>query len=165
MNFVAEINVMPLKELLDPQGKAVLGGLSNLGIKSIGDVRIGKHIQLQIDATNADAAKNIWVNERVRIKKFDAHFHLLHTWNLRDSTNSKNLNGPSVTFICGEDLHHNIWFTDSNSVFKIDAVNHKVDSSFNDKLKKNNPAYNVHSSICSSSLKLNQVSKITQADP
>lgn len=59
MNFVAEINVMPLKELLDPQGKAVLGGLSNLGIKSIGDVRIGKHIQLQIDATNADAAKNI----------------------------------------------------------------------------------------------------------
>ncbi len=50
---------MPLKELLDPQGKAVLGGLSNLGIKSISDVRIGKHIQLQIDATNEEAAKNI----------------------------------------------------------------------------------------------------------
>ena len=59
MNFVAEIKVMPLKELLDPQGKAVMGGLSNLGIKSIGDVRIGKHIQLQIDATNEEAAKNI----------------------------------------------------------------------------------------------------------
>ena len=59
MNFVAEIKVMPLKELLDPQGKAVLGGLSNLGIKSISEVRIGKHIQLQIDATNEEAAKNI----------------------------------------------------------------------------------------------------------
>ena len=52
MNFIAEIKVMPLKELLDPQGKAVMGGLSNLGIKKIGDVRIGKHIQLQIDASN-----------------------------------------------------------------------------------------------------------------
>ena len=59
MTFVAEIKVMPLKELLDPQGKAVMGGLSNLGIKSISDVRIGKHIQLQIDATNEEAAKNI----------------------------------------------------------------------------------------------------------
>ena len=33
MNFLAEIKVMPLKELLDPQGKAVMGGLSNLGLK------------------------------------------------------------------------------------------------------------------------------------
>ncbi len=36
MNFIAEIKIMPLKELLDPQGKAVLGGLSNLGIKNVG---------------------------------------------------------------------------------------------------------------------------------
>ncbi len=59
MNFVAEIKVMPLKELLDPQGKAVMGGLSNLGIKSIDDVRIGKHIQLQIDAADEETAKAI----------------------------------------------------------------------------------------------------------
>ena len=59
MNFVAEIKVMPLKELLDPQGKAVLGGLSNLGLKSIDDVRIGKHIQLSIEAKDADEAKKI----------------------------------------------------------------------------------------------------------
>ncbi len=59
MNFVAEIKVMPLKELLDPQGKAVMGGLSNLGIKKIEDVRIGKHIQLQIDASDEGDAKNI----------------------------------------------------------------------------------------------------------
>lgn len=59
MNFVAEIKIMPLKELLDPQGKAVLGGLSNLGIKNVEDVRIGKHIQLNIDADNIEAAKKI----------------------------------------------------------------------------------------------------------
>jgi len=50
---------MPLKELLDPQGKAVMGGLQNLGIKSVSDVRIGKNIHLQIEAGSADEAKKI----------------------------------------------------------------------------------------------------------
>ena len=50
---------MPLKELLDPQGKAVMGGLSNLGLKTIQDVRIGKNISLQIDAASGDEAKGI----------------------------------------------------------------------------------------------------------
>jgi len=59
MNFVAEIKIMPLKELLDPQGKAVMGGLSNLGMKDINDVRIGKHIQLQIEANDKEAATKI----------------------------------------------------------------------------------------------------------
>ena len=59
MNFVAEIKIMPLKELLDPQGKAVLGGLSNLGIKSVNDVRIGKHILLQIEAASEEEARAI----------------------------------------------------------------------------------------------------------
>jgi len=59
MNFVAEIKIMPLKELLDPQGKAVLGGLANLGIKSVKDVRIGKHIQLNLEANSAEEARAI----------------------------------------------------------------------------------------------------------
>lgn len=59
MNFVAEIKIMPLKELLDPQGKAVLGGLANLGIKSVKDVRIGKHIQLNVEANSAEEARTI----------------------------------------------------------------------------------------------------------
>ena len=59
MNFLAEIKVMPLKELLDPQGKAVMGGLSNLGLKNIEDVRIGKHIQLQIEASGSEEAMQI----------------------------------------------------------------------------------------------------------
>jgi phosphoribosylformylglycinamidine synthase len=53
---------MPLKDLLDPQGKAVLGGLQNLGIQSVQDVRVGKHITLQIDAENETAAKEIAEN-------------------------------------------------------------------------------------------------------
>ncbi len=59
MNFVAEIKIMPLKELLDPQGKAVLGGLANLGIKSINDVRIGKNIQLTIEALSVEEARSV----------------------------------------------------------------------------------------------------------
>ena len=59
MNFVAEIKIMPLKELLDPQGKAVMGGLANLGIKSVNDVRIGKHIQLNVEANSAEEASSI----------------------------------------------------------------------------------------------------------
>lgn len=57
MIFTAQVKVMPLKELLDPQGKAVMGGLANLGLNGIKDVRIGKNINLQIEAETADAAK------------------------------------------------------------------------------------------------------------
>ena len=59
MNFQAEIKIMPLKELLDPQGKAVLSGLGNLGIKSVEDVRIGKNVLLSIEADTAEEAKAI----------------------------------------------------------------------------------------------------------
>jgi phosphoribosylformylglycinamidine synthase len=59
MTYTVSIDVMPLKELLDPQGKQVLGGLNNLGMTSVMDVRIGKHISLQIEADSADQARNI----------------------------------------------------------------------------------------------------------
>jgi phosphoribosylformylglycinamidine synthase len=59
MIFTAEVKVMPLKELLDPQGKAVSDGLKNLGLKNINDVRIGKHINLQIEAADKDEAAAI----------------------------------------------------------------------------------------------------------
>lgn len=57
--YTAEIKVMPLKELLDPQGKAVLGGLGNLGLKNIDDVRIGKHIVLQINSSSKEEAQKV----------------------------------------------------------------------------------------------------------
>ena len=50
---------MPLKELLDPQGKAVMSGLGNLGLQSIQDVRIGKNIALQVEASSAEEATAI----------------------------------------------------------------------------------------------------------
>jgi phosphoribosylformylglycinamidine synthase len=59
MTFTAHINVMPLKELLDPQGKAVMSGLKNLGISNVHDVRIGKHITLQIDAATKEEAQQL----------------------------------------------------------------------------------------------------------
>jgi phosphoribosylformylglycinamidine synthase len=59
MTYTVQIKVMPLKELLDPQGKAVMSGLQNLGLKTVEDVRIGKNITLQIDAESEDKAKQI----------------------------------------------------------------------------------------------------------
>jgi phosphoribosylformylglycinamidine synthase subunit PurS len=56
MTYNVQIKVMLLKDLLDPQGKAVQSGLKNLGI-NVNDVRIGKHITLQIDANSEDEAK------------------------------------------------------------------------------------------------------------
>jgi phosphoribosylformylglycinamidine synthase subunit PurS len=59
MTYSVHINIMPLKELLDPQGKAVLGGLNNLGLSAIEDVRIGKHISLQVEAASKEEAGKI----------------------------------------------------------------------------------------------------------
>ena len=53
---------MPLKDLLDPQGKAVLSGLNNLEITAVQDVRVGKNISLQIEAESKEAATVIAEN-------------------------------------------------------------------------------------------------------
>ncbi len=55
--FQAEIDIMPLKELLDPQGKAVEGSLNNLQLTGLSHVRIGKHLTLQVEAENQQAAE------------------------------------------------------------------------------------------------------------
>lgn len=59
MKFIAEIDVMPHKALLDPQGKAVSGSMKNLGLPEISNVRIGKHIQLEVEAINEATAKEM----------------------------------------------------------------------------------------------------------
>lgn len=56
MKFRAEIDVMPLKALLDPQGKAVSSSMKNIGLPEINNVRIGKHITLEVEAESKDAA-------------------------------------------------------------------------------------------------------------
>lgn len=55
--FIADIDVMPLKALLDPQGKAVTGSMKNLHLNEIENVRIGKHITLEITADSEQAAR------------------------------------------------------------------------------------------------------------
>jgi phosphoribosylformylglycinamidine synthase len=57
MKYTAQINIMPLKALLDPQGKAVTGSMKNLNLQEIANVRIGKHITLEIDAPSKEVAK------------------------------------------------------------------------------------------------------------
>ena len=59
MKYTAHINIMPLKELLDPQGKAVTGSLHNLGLSQIDNVRVGKHITLQVEANDTAQAKQL----------------------------------------------------------------------------------------------------------
>ena len=59
MIYTTQVKIMPLKDLLDPQGKAVLGGLQNLQLHEVLDVRVGKHIVLKIEAGSADEAKKI----------------------------------------------------------------------------------------------------------
>lgn len=59
MTYTVQIKVMPLKELLDPQGKAVMGGLQNLGLSGVEDVRVGKNITLQLNAASPEQAKQL----------------------------------------------------------------------------------------------------------
>lgn len=59
MKYLAEINVMPLKALLDPQGKAVLLSMHNIGYKKVNDVRIGKHMTIEIEADAKEVAEAI----------------------------------------------------------------------------------------------------------
>lgn len=57
MKFSASINVMPLKEILDPQGKAVTSSMKNLGLNGIENVRIGKHMTLELEAADRKTAE------------------------------------------------------------------------------------------------------------
>ena len=56
MIFIAKINIMPLKSLLDPQGKAVSASMGNIGLSEIKNVRIGKSITLEIEAKSNESA-------------------------------------------------------------------------------------------------------------
>ena len=48
------VDVMPKPELLDPQGKAVLGALPRLGFSGVADVRQGKRFELELDGEVTD---------------------------------------------------------------------------------------------------------------
>lgn len=58
MNFKAEIDIMPLEALLDPQGKAVSQNMGNINLSEISNVRIGKHITLELEAADKATAES-----------------------------------------------------------------------------------------------------------
>ena len=58
MKFKAEIDIMPLDALLDPQGKAVSNSMKSIGLPEIEGVRIGRHIRLFVEAASKSEAEN-----------------------------------------------------------------------------------------------------------
>jgi len=57
MKYTAQIRVMPHKVLLDPQGKAVGNNLKRIGLAACTGVRVGKNIQMDVEADDENAAK------------------------------------------------------------------------------------------------------------
>ena len=55
--FRVEIRVFPRRGLLDPQGKAVADALHALGFPEVGDVRVGRHVVLDLDAGDEGQAQ------------------------------------------------------------------------------------------------------------
>ncbi|GAA1928347.1 phosphoribosylformylglycinamidine synthase subunit PurS [Brevibacterium antiquum] len=48
------VEVMPKPEILDPQGKAISGGMSRLGFTGFGEVRQGKRFELEVEGEVTD---------------------------------------------------------------------------------------------------------------
>ncbi|TWS23231.1 phosphoribosylformylglycinamidine synthase subunit PurS [Tsukamurella sputi] len=48
------VDVMPKAEILDPQGKAIVGALDRLGFAGVTDVRQGKRFELEVDGDLSD---------------------------------------------------------------------------------------------------------------
>lgn len=57
MKFIAEIDIMPHEEVPDPQGEIVAGALKKIHIEGIEQVRLGKHISMELEATSETEAR------------------------------------------------------------------------------------------------------------
>jgi phosphoribosylformylglycinamidine synthase len=51
------VNVTPKPGILDPQGRAVEGSLGHLGIEGVSSVRVGRRVELTVDAADEAAAR------------------------------------------------------------------------------------------------------------
>jgi phosphoribosylformylglycinamidine synthase subunit PurS len=58
VRYRAQIVVSLKDGLLDPQGKAVEGSLPALGWTNVSAVRVGRYVQLDLEADGADAAED-----------------------------------------------------------------------------------------------------------
>ena len=59
MSFRYAVNVTPKPGILDPQGRAVEGSLGHLGIEGVHDVRIGRRVELTVEAADGPTARAI----------------------------------------------------------------------------------------------------------
>lgn len=57
IRFQVRVRVMPRKGILDPQGQAVANALKALGFEGVGDARVGRTIELALEAPDAAAAR------------------------------------------------------------------------------------------------------------
>lgn len=57
--YLARVEVRLKKSVLDPQGKAVGGGLASLGFAGVRDVRVGKLIEVRLEAESREAAEAV----------------------------------------------------------------------------------------------------------
>ncbi len=58
MTFRVHVRIIPRPGLLDPQGQAVEHALGSLGFTGVGSVRVGKAIELQVEAVSAAEAED-----------------------------------------------------------------------------------------------------------
>lgn len=56
--MVAKIHITLKSGILDPQGRAIQQSLGTLGFTSVGEVRVGKYIEVELSETNPAAAEN-----------------------------------------------------------------------------------------------------------
>jgi phosphoribosylformylglycinamidine synthase len=52
------VNVTPKPGILDPQGRAVEGSLGHLGIEGVSGVRVGRRVELTVEAADMPAARS-----------------------------------------------------------------------------------------------------------
>ena len=55
--MLAKVIVTPKPVVNDPQGVTVRGGLEHLGFGEVRDVRVGKYIEIQLDAESVETAR------------------------------------------------------------------------------------------------------------
>lgn len=53
------VSVMPKDGILDPQGRAVEGSLPHLGVSTVHNVKVGRRVELTVDAATADEGRAI----------------------------------------------------------------------------------------------------------
>lgn len=81
MKYRAEIDIMPQEALLDPQGKTVTQSLQDIGLENTANVRIGKHIRMDVEAEDQkeaekaveDACKRVLTNPVMESYDFSVH--------------------------------------------------------------------------------------------